>query len=920
MIINLQIKNSVKPLYFKFLQIFVFIFLIASSVLGKVESRDSLKIVLNSLPEDTNRINILRKLSALEESLGNYKEALDYYKKQTILKDSLIGIVTGNQLSELKKIQNSDENGKVEQLRLHNLLHEKTIEGQYYLVITGIVLILLIVLIYISVFRKKKIQVTNTKLKEAQVDLQIAKEKAEVVTKEKSEFLATMSHEIRTPMNAVIGLTNLALKTDLNPKQFDYLVKVERSAQSLLGIINDILDFSKIEAGKLNIDYIDFNLTQVFDTIVSLNSQKAQDKGLEFSFYISPEVPFNLVGDPLRVGQIITNFCSNGIKFTSEGEVVVRIEVVDKLPDKKIKLQLSVKDTGIGLTKEQENTIFKKFSQADRSTTRKYGGTGLGLSICKMLAQMMHGQTWVESEIGVGSTFYFTGIFGVQDQQHVKEYKAPKNLKDIKVLVCDDNYTARLVCREAMEYFKFKVHAVSSGHEVINELNKSSYDLLFIDSLMPEMSGLETVKKIRKVKKLSKLKIIIMSSLENMQLSKDDDHLDVKGYIAKPYTYSTLFDLIMECFEQDLRTSQIRLEAGTKYKTELKKITGARILLIEDNKINQQIASELLTDAGFKVEIANHGKEALDILKDSSNPANYSLIITDIQMPVMDGYIATQEIRKLPKFKNIPIISMTADAMTGVREKCMKLGMNDMITKPIDPDEMFRIMIQWIKPGKYRKIDPSNYPKDQAMKNQESESKIRKPIILKIHGLNSKVAIKRLNNDKPLYLSILKKFYTNNQHFITEVKTKIDEGDYKTAQRKIHTLKGLSGSIGAQEISDMLSVAEKKLLDNKYELCKAKLEEIKELLDPLFTAIEEKLIRPEKEIVHQVNHIEIVGLFNLLEGYLKNDDPTAVEIVYKITAKGFTSSIMKRLEKTVTTYDYDNALKLMIDIRNSLTE
>jgi CheY-like chemotaxis protein len=512
-----------------------------------------------------------------------------------------------------------------------------------------------------------------------------------------------MSHEIRTPMNAIIGMAHLALKTDLTPKQYDYLKKVDISAKSLLGIINDILDFSKIEAGKLDMESVDFQLEDTLDNISTLVGIKTQEKGLELLFKTDPSVPTALVGDPLRLGQILINLSNNAVKFTDTGEIVISTELVQK-DDTQVTLKFSVQDTGIGMTSEQAAKLFQPFMQADSSTTRKYGGTGLGLTISKRLAEMMGGEIWVESEPGGGSTFIFTANFGLGKERAKKRFTLPQDLRGMKVLVVDDNATSRDILQGMLESFSFEVTLAASAQEGLTELEKASesqsFKLVIMDWKMPGMDGIEASKHIKYHKSLSKIPVIVMVTAYGREdIMKQAEAVGLEGFLLKPASPSILFDAIMQAFGEAVPELSRVAQRKEQEAEALKHIQGAQVLLVEDNEINQQVAKEILEGAilegaGLKVALTNNGQEAVNAVKENE----YDAVLMDVQMPVMDGYTATRQIRKDKRFKELPIIAMTAHAMTGDEDKSLQSGMNGHVTKPIDPDQLFSTLQKWIKP------------------------------------------------------------------------------------------------------------------------------------------------------------------------------------------------------------------------------
>ncbi|MCK8045878.1 response regulator [Shewanella sp. 1CM18E] len=529
-----------------------------------------------------------------------------------------------------------------------------------------------------------------TRHKRNEVAMLEAKQDAEMANLYKSEFLANMSHEIRTPMNAIIGMLQLAQRTSLTAQQKDYLEKAGFSAHSLLRIINDILDFSKIEAGKLELERVAFPLDKVLEHALDLNALKAQEKGVELLLYAPVTAGLILEGDPLRLGQVLINLLSNAVKFTQSGEIELGCEDVGER-DHRITLKFWIRDTGIGISKEQQATLFDAFAQADGSTTRKYGGTGLGLSISKHLVSMMGGTMQVESEMGAGSTFSFTISFEIAEEAEVLPLVVPETLGNLKTLVIDDNPTALQIYSNVMRDFHFHVDTAASGPEGLYKLENNPVDLLLLDWMMPEMDGIEVIKKIDAMVadgRLDKRPVIMMMTAYSAEpMQKDVADANVYALLQKPFKASSLFDEIISAF-----ADEPRLNPTPEVNEEVVDQDAGYVLLVEDNFINQQVATELLKSAGYVVDVAENGQIALDMI----DKANYDAVLMDIQMPVMDGLTATKELRKRYSSEELPVIAMTAHAMSGDREKSLAAGMNAHITKPIVLTELFETLSHWI--------------------------------------------------------------------------------------------------------------------------------------------------------------------------------------------------------------------------------
>ncbi|MBF0103430.1 MAG: response regulator [Desulfobacterales bacterium] len=631
-----------------------------------------------------------------------------------------------------------------------------------------------------------------TTKKQMEKELVSAKEAAEAATKAKSDFLANVSHEIRTPLNAIIGFSNLALKNELTLKQHDYISKINTSAMSLLGMVNNILDFTKIEAGKLCMEPIDFEIDKMINTVISVVENKAYEKGLELVVSISPDIPQELVSDLHKLSQILIHLMNNAIKFTEKGQVELKASLIEK-SEQIIKLAFSVRDTGIGMTKEQAACLFQAFVQADSSTTRKYGGTGLSLAITKRLVQMLDGEIWVESEPGYGSVFTFTANFKPKHHQEEEKRIIPEWLNGLRVLIVDDNSISRKIIKSLFNQLPVVISSVSSGIEAIATIMEKDltepYQLVLIDWNMPDMDGIETTHRIKKecaLKHLPKIIMVTAYGWEEMRVRAKKAGID--SFLDKPISSSVLLNTIIEIFSPSSLTD---IDQASHYIKNMAILQNAHILVAEDNEFNQEIIREILESSGITVDIVNTGREAVDHIMKSGDMCAYDMVLMDIQMPEMDGYEATSLIRKDCRFKDMPIIALTAHAIADENQKILASGMNAQITKPIDFEQMFEILCRYCK------------VKGRLASHETLDTKIDEKRFLSIPGINVVDALKRVSGNKNLFFDFLKRFIDGYEDIAFKIKQALEQKDKVLVERLVHTVKGILGNIGAIHLQDM---------------------------------------------------------------------------------------------------------------------
>jgi polar amino acid transport system substrate-binding protein len=796
-----------------------------------------------------------------------------------------------------------DENER-RAIRQKSLAIRYDVEVDYTLlmqVLGGAAILLLISLLWTAQVKRQK------------AALAVAKTEAEQANKFKSYFLANMSHEIRTPMNAIMGFSHLALQTELSSRQYHYVDKINASAHALLGVINDILDFSKIEAGKLEIEKIPFSLDKVLENLANLTAMRAEEKGLEILFNRDLKIPDTLIGDPLRLGQVLINLTGNAIKFTNQGEIIVRVKM-ERQTNQKVWIAFSVQDTGIGIEAAELPRLFKPFTQLDGSTTRRHGGSGLGLSICQHLIGLMQGELKVDSQPSQGSTFSFIIPLNISATLTRQSWLPEPKLQGMRVLVVDDNPVAVELLTERLQSFTFDVATASNANDALQLLlqadqsEQKPFCLVLMDWHMPGLNGIDAGRLIKQNRdRLSEIPAVVLVTAfgrEEVMLQAEESGLD--AILIKPVSPSVLFDTVIRVLSGESDFNDIHTEERFQ-----QRLSGS-VLLVEDNEINQQVARELLENMGIEVEIANNGRLALEALDSRS----YDLVLMDLQMPEMDGYEATRRIRANKQYEHLPLIAMTAHAMASEREHCLAVGMNEHIPKPIDPSHLFNVLSRWLKP-----VQPSPAT-DQTLENTLEYPQ-------NLPGIDFKWGLERVGGNLNLYLNLLKEFVSNHSQDMEKITEQIEVGELDTVIRTLHTLEGVSGNIGAhtlEQTSKQLHAALlKHHIDSEPNLSDTFRQAFEELLNSLRNYLKataaEDVVSSGIASSPTTTELELDGLLQALDDMLAEGNPDAKRLCRDINSRlsqEDTTEFRRRLEIEISDYDFDLARETLTELSEYL--
>ncbi len=725
-------------------------------------------------------------------------------------------------------------------------------------------------------------------LTELKGQLENALSLAEAANRTKSEFIANVSHEIRTPMNAVLGMTHLCLQTELSLKQREYLQKIENSARLLLRIINNVLDSSKIEAGRLELEHIDFSLDQVLENVSDVVALKAREKNLEFLFDVPADVPRALLGDALRLGQVLTNLAGNAVKFTDEGEVRVSVRSSGRR-DNAVTLKFEVADTGIGIDPDQLPYLFDSFTQADTSTTRRFGGTGLGLSICRQLVQLLGGEIVVESTPGQGSIFSFSAEFGLHEAGQTALRKTANALGQLQCLVVDDSRSARRIMVSTLRSFGFDADDAASGEEALRLIQERPYDFVLVDWRMPGMDGVETARHLRNTAAPDTRIVLVTAYGRDEVLDEVEHDRLVDALLLKPISASVLLDTIAASFGNAFEGGHRPLTAAPLVLPDLKQ---TRLLLAEDSEISRELTVELLEAAGATVVAVGDGEAALA----AAGQDPFDAILLDLHMPRMGGLDAAQAIRNELGDEITPILAMTADTMSGSRERAMQAGMNDYIEKPLDVAKMYATVARWVEAPAGSSIPA---PRSPNLDPQRS----------KLPGVDVRDGLARANNNAELYFRLLAKLVQRHEDLQYRVQSAIDHEDWQALEAMAHSLRGAAANLGAHRIAELSGALESAARSRARETG----ESLALDLDATIQALQQALALPADPPGPQRRPLHADEL-QRLRALIEAGDTAARQLVAELRPQADEREILDRLEAHLGRYEFEKALSLLIQL------